>query len=369
MEPEICRKCGTPRLSDAGYCVTCGTKYPKVVQHVRSPGTSWAEGADPAATSPAPEDGAAEPAPGRRWGRIAGAAGVAILIAISAVVFFTGGSEGGRAYALQFSKAHPGDTYRYHMTMLTDLTMSSTDLGLNQPVRGNIDMVVQFKVVSVDKDGVATVEFSIKKGTIQTDGVKQPAPATTITMRLASDGRVLSINGTPLGGDTSFGSGLPVMDQLTPVLPPHPVKPGDTWSNNYDVPFPFGGTIKFSTNNRFLRYEPIDGVRAAVIRSDGSSPLDSDLDASALAALFGGTVGQVPEGFNDLKMHMGGRVSSIATTWVDLPTGRWFKTDTTGLVDMTCTLEGLPKEAGRSEATFRVSGNMDITMENLDAAA
>ncbi|HJP65757.1 MAG TPA: hypothetical protein VKA30_05570 [Actinomycetota bacterium] len=358
IEPEICRKCGTPRLSEAGYCVTCGTKFSKDSPRTAEP-QSEGEGAVIEAEGPAR----------RRWGLIAVAAGLAVLLGIGAFIFFTGGAETGSAYALQFSKASPGDTYRYHMTMVMDLTMSSKELGLDQPIRGTADMVTQFRVVSVDKDEVATVEFSVKEGTVESDGVKQAAPDTSVTMRIAPDGRLIDINGTPLGADSPLSGGLPGADQLTPVLPPHAVKPGDTWSKDYEVPFPFGGTLKYSSNNRFLRYEPVDGVRAAVIRSDVAAPMDTDLDLAAFSKLFGAAGGDLPQQLSGVTIHLGGRLSSIGTSWVDLASGRWFKSITTGLVDMEFTMKDLPADAGVSEATFVMRGTMDVTIENLGETA
>jgi hypothetical protein len=311
------------------------------------------------------EPSAVDAAPKRGWGRIAVAAGLALILALGAFILFNRGSGTGSAYALQFSKAHAGDTYRYHMTMAMDMTMSAKELGGSQPLRATTDMVMTFRVDSVDSDGVAMVDFSTSNGTVESNGAKQSVPDSHITMRIAPDGHVVSINGNPLSPRVPLNGGF-LGDQLTPILPPHQVKPGDTWSKDYQVPFPFGGSVKYSSDNRFLRYETLDGARAAVIRSEVAAPMDSDLNFSALAALFGRSSGDLPPGWNDVKMHLGGRLSSIGTSWVDLTTGRWFKTQSTGLVDMEIRVENLPLEtAGVTEDTILVAGKVDVTIENL----
>jgi hypothetical protein len=365
IEPVICRKCSTPRLSSAGYCVTCGTQFPKDVKDVKDVQASAS-----AATAPAGGDDAGLPSspveaeerpPTRRRGLIAVASGLVVALVLGAIVLFTGGKGGSSAYALQFSKASPGDTYRYHMTMDMDLAMKAPDLGLDVPIKGFTDMLIIFEVISKDGDA-ATVELSTAGGTVETNGTTQPVPDFKATMKIASDGRVLDINGTAIGGNASLGSGLNGLGQLTPLLPTSTVKPGDTWSKETEVPFLFGDPVTLTSQNRFEHYETIRGERAAVIRSEIRSPFDNDLDFAAISA-FLGTQGALPL---SVRGHIEGTADSTSTSWVDLTTGRWFKTLSSGLVDLTMTISGFPAEAGVSQAIFEMTGTMDISMETAD---
>jgi hypothetical protein len=179
-------------------------------------------------------------------------------------------------------------------------------------------------------------------------------------MRIAPDGRILDINGTSLSGNASLGS-TNNLGQFTPLLPPTTVKPGDTWTKTTEVPFPFGEPISVDTENRLDGFETIQGVRAAVIESTTDASFDSDLDFAALSALLGAE-GSLP---STLSAHMSGPVRSTGSSWVDLSTGRWYKTVSTSTMDVDMVMSGLPAEAGVSEAALHMAGTFNLSMESI----
>jgi hypothetical protein len=369
MEQEICRKCGTPRLSSAGYCVTCGTKFPKDVQYVRASALARSHSAaeDPS-SPPAPPDAEATEAtaPPRRRGRIALAVAALLALVAGGLVFFSGGKTPAPAYALQFSKAKAGDTYRYHMVMDMDANVGSTQLGVSEPVKGTVDMVMGMRVVEVDGGGVATVDVSMEEGTATFEGGRESIPSQTFRMRIAPDGRLLSVNGSPLSSATS-GLGIPGSDQLTPLLPDRTVKPGESWSKNVDLPAPFGeGTIGLAVNGEFIGYQEIDGVQAAEMKTDSVVPLDLTLNLRDLAPFLGAT-GDAEELTGE--MTMGGSVRSIQTSLVDLPTGRWYRTVGDITFDVTMRMSGLPAGLEATEATMQFAGTMRMKLEDVSAKA
>jgi len=65
------------------------------------------------------------------------------------------------------------------------------------------------------------------------------------------------------------------------------------------------------SENQLLRYEQAGGVRAAVVRSRLSTPVDLDIKLAAPA----GTV-----------LHDRGSVSADVTSWLDSGAGRFVKT-------------------------------------------
>jgi hypothetical protein len=366
QEPEICRTCGTPRLSQAGYCVTCGTKFPKDVQYVRGskPGPPPASGED----APSPDTEPQEPPepvapPRRRWGIVGVAAVLVVALAVGGFVFFRGGSGTPSAYALQFSKAQPGDVYRYAMTMDMDAAISAPDLGFSQPVRGTMEALVSMRVISVDDDEVATIDMVIEEGEATFFEVTEALPRQITRIRIAPDGRLIEVNGHALPGGAGIGGGLPGFDQIAPLLPDDVVSAGDTWAKDVELPIPFGeGSMQLVVQGEYLRDDSIRGHPASVIRTDSFTPLDLELSFDDIAAFLGEAAGDV-EGVGDLEMSMGGNMRLLQTSWVDLTTGRWYRTKGSAAFDLAIVMRGIPGP-GPDQATMHLAGSMKLLMDD-----
>src|SRR5204862_5383203 len=97
---------------------------------------------------------------------------------------------------------------------------------------------IGWTVASVDDQGVATVTLSVEdlSGQMngQTIGVPSQAP---VTILVARDGRILTAD-VGLGGGDVFGPAFSSSGQFVPLLPDHPVNPGDAWTKAYDQSLP-----------------------------------------------------------------------------------------------------------------------------------
>jgi hypothetical protein len=409
QDVELCRKCGTPRALAPGspYCITCGTKWPKEA----APTPTGADGArdrrawllppppgaggEPLAavaahsgsTSQPPataaEDGSAPPPPGgvpgvrRRWpsARALVAAGVSVALVAGGLAFvlIRGGQGEARALALRFE---PGGTDSYRLELSLQATASSPAFELEEPLDMALAETVVAHVVSVDQDGTATVELEVKDASLSVNGVTQEVPAgMRVRVRIARDGRVVSAGGLGLATGGELGFGLPGMDQLTPLLPDHPVEPGDAWTRDFEVPIPFGqGTLVFRTRNRFLRYEEVGGTRAAVIESQVEVPFDFTVsfremfESVAPSGEGSAELDPLPADVNP-TVTLAGSQRSTQTSWFDPAQGLALRTRATGSVDLSMRFEGFPEQGeGPPRGEVRLVGTFDFRVERLPSS-
>jgi hypothetical protein len=188
----------------------------------------------------------------------------------------------------------------------------------------------------------------------------------TIDMKVAKDGRVLSVNGNAFGSSAA----LPGMTGtqggvVSAILPDHPVKPGDTWTKTYDQPNPLGGSaIHATSNNTYLRDETVGSVKAAVIESKLSTDLDMTIDLSSMLGAPG-TPPPMGEAPGAETMSMKGTSTSDATTWIDTSAGRIIKTHSTGSVNATLTVnmpaDSAAKPGLSGPITLKGTQTLDLT--------
>ena len=162
---------------------------------------------------------------------------------------------------------------------------------------------------------------------------------------------------------TTGGSGFdfPGTDQFTPVLPDHPVKPGDTWTKSFDQTLPFGGgDLSYTSHNTFVRYEKVSGVKAAVIRSTMSVPLDLTIDLRKLLDTYGQGA-PIPKGSHP-TIQYGGRVSMDQTAWFDPIGGSLVKTLLVAQFDMQMQFKGFPSKQLPGGGQVAFAGSMTLTL-------
>lgn len=303
--------------------------------------------------------------PKRRLGPVIGAAALVVALVAGLLVFqFTRpGEEARAALTLAFTE---GDTagYQVHMTMDGDIEADA--LG-SQAIAMDLSETLSWKVVSVDPDGTATIEVTVSdvSGTANGQAVPAPDAPTTTQMRVAPDGRILSAGDLAFSASGSTdGTGFPGMGQMTPLLPDQPVAPGDTWEKSFAQEFPFGeGEIRFTSHNRFDRYEDVDGARTAVIVSELTMPLDFSLDFGELLAAFGEGFGGDAKGEKALKnatIDYGGRGTFVLTSWVDLANKQMVRSSSRGDFDMTMAFSGIPGVPDGTELAFTGTFTQDL---------
>ena len=221
--------------------------------------------------------------------------------------------------ALAYNK---GDVqkYTFHSTAKETINTGRTDVPVNIEMSAKETVTVK----SVDAAGVADVSVAMTDVALKTE-TNGTSNSTTITVpaqeiKIAADGRILGVNGAasqgnPLGMGTSG-------NLVSAILPNTKVKPGDTWSKDYEQANPFGaGTIHVTTKSKYLRDESLKGVNTAVVQTTSSADFDLTLDLSKLAGAAGGSPFPAggASGIQGLKMK--GTTASDATTWID-PKGR-----------------------------------------------
>jgi hypothetical protein len=290
--------------------------------------------------------------PRRRTGAIAGAVALVVALIAGTLVFVVtqgGDSAEARPLALRFVEGH-AETYAIHQTM--DGSISSDLLG-DMPLKMDVTQVVTWRVVSVDADGLATIEVSVSEMSGSVNGIEVPPEAAAtppMEFVIAPDGRIVSAGGLALGGaGQTQGFGFPGMGQLTPILPDdgEAVAPGDTWNKEFSQDFPFGeGTIAFTATSTYERNETVDGREAAVIVSELSVPVDFTLDYGELLRSFGDELGATGatgvEALEDVTMSAVGSGEFTQTSFVDFDAEELLRTESAGEFDISMEMKGLP---------------------------
>lgn len=274
------------------------------------------------------------------------------------------GSFGAQAHTVSLAyKA--GDTYKYALHIVMKYTIAAS--GMSIPF--NLDMSAKEAVAvkSVASDGTADLaitvtDISVKASANGTTNTTTTTTPQSLEMKIAKDGRIVSINGTAFDS-TSFGGVAGVQGGLiSAILPDQAVKPGDTWTKSFDQPNAFGtGSSHVTTNNKYLR----DENNAAVIQSKINGTVDLSIDMSAMTR-ESGMPGVPPTGAGGgvQSVSITGTSTSDVTSWIDLSARRLVKTHSTGTVDATLKVNvaagsATPGLAG--PVTFKGTQTLDLT--------
>src|SRR5438309_2462869 len=155
-----------------------------------------------------------------------------------------------------------GQVYRYHFSFTLNGTTTSAVQSV--PTNASMSATEAMTATSVDSAGIVTLDITIENAAMTINGRSTPVPgaATHAQMKVGRDGRIIS--GGALAGGAGAGPSIPGTNQLTPLLPDHDIKPGDTWTKQVDQPNPFGsGTINASTSHKYLRDQAFNGHQDA----------------------------------------------------------------------------------------------------------
>lgn len=290
---------------------------------------------------------------------------VVVLVAAAGAFFFLNRSKsgGGTALALTLTK---GQTYRYHVDMTFNGSVKVA--GQSAPVTTQFGETFVWEVQSVDATGVATVKMTVEDLTSLVNGQNQPGGRPmTIMIKVAKDGRILTAGNLALTGSASSGQAFPGTDQFLPLLPDHPVKPGDSWDKTFDQDFPFGnGKIHYVAHNTYLRNELVGGVNAAVVGGTVKVPLDLTIDPNEIGKALGVAADPAtPEG---AKIVFKGTMDLTQTAWLDLNKHTLLKGSISGTMDMTMQLQGVPAPAQIPDGTLGFSGTVTLNIQQASAS-
>jgi hypothetical protein len=257
-----------------------------------------------------------------------------------------------------------GDVYKYALHAALDYTIGAQ--GISMPVTVDLTGKETVSVKSVDADGSANLSIALTDTTLKT--INQGTTTTTtgtavpaIEMKVGPDGRVISVNNSQLGGLSALGGTQAGF--ITAVLPDATVKPGDTWTKNYDQAGPSGsGSVHVTTTSKYQRDEQLSGVNAAVIATNIADAVDVTLDFSAL---LGGLRSSVPPTGGDsvtgTSLIIKGTATSAVTSWIDPGAHRVMKTHATGKSEGTMTISSAPGSTGLlGPLTFKGTQTLDM---------
>ena len=258
------------------------------------------------------------------------------LALIAASVFVLAGCGAfGAASAHTLSLAYKaGDTYKYKLHASSKQTVTTSEISF--PLNFDISADESIKVKSVDSSGTADLAITLSNLTMKSamGGVSNTTtgvPAQTINVQVGADGRLVSVEGNQLPGGTPMQafSGLGGGFFITAVLPAKPVKPGDTWTKDYDQANPNGtGGTHVTSKSFYLRDESLNGVNAAVVETKSTMTIDMT---------FGDSSPSSEIGMSGLAMK--GTVTTDVTTWIDPDGHRVMKTHSTAADDATIDLK------------------------------
>lgn len=359
---EYCWRCNnTVELDEAGHCPSGHS--------VRAPQGGWQnitlpENPLPPETQPASAvavatepDGATsieESKPPRRPRRVLTTvvvAGIALVGVLGYVLF--GGKTSAEA-ALYRRVFVAGDVHRYAFTMGIEGDLSVA--GQRQPINMRMTMRLAEEVLSVEQDGTARVRYTISEmsGTANGQAIPLPPVLPTVTVRMAPDGQVLSVDWAGAPGLQSLSSpgNLFSPGTVNPILPPKKAAPGYSWTvvDKRAVPFA-GGDVSTTLHNKLLSVGTIGrGQKTATIRSIVDAPLDFRLDLAKLAQSAGAIFGSVPANAfpPGASAIYDGKMKMTTTQTIARETGRPLQMLGEGDMDVRVTLEGVPAAAGQA---------------------
>lgn len=155
-------------------------------------------------------------------------------------------------------------------------------------------------------------------------------PALRARFQLRSDGNVVA--GKSFDPGVPAGTYDPVVAGLSPDLPPHPVKLGDAWSDEYQVQDK-GVRVQVTTSSRFLRIEELRGAMVAVVKGTRTLVLSTP---------------------RDRKKGVEGTITVNQTAWIDPVRGK--------VLRMSATISGSVTHSGRGKpATVQATERLDLT--------
>lgn len=260
------------------------------------------------------------------------------------------------------------DVFRYRLGMSMDGRVSA---GMaNEPIRISTTSLSRWRVTGVDPRGVATIEVHTRVESATANG--RPIPPAQVgaeesaTMRVAPDGRVLEA-GAGIGSQPGSPAPVPGLNQLFPTFPANAVAPGDRWRAAYTQRFVEDGPgVQVVTRSEFERYEEIQGVEAAVIRSAVRVPLDVTVPFEDLQEAGGG--GTVDPALEGASMRFDGSADMVARTWFDPTRGVQMRSEIGGRVGLSLALVDLPPDQPEPAVTStRMDFRLGMTMELLSA--
>jgi hypothetical protein len=123
------------------------------------------------------------------------------------------------------------------------------------------------------------------------------------------------------------------------------------------------GRLHFTAHSTLLRYERINGVRAAVIQTQATVPMDFTIDLSKLASRFGSSSSLGLPGLSTGTFRYSGSIVQTTRSWLDLEHRRLERLNTNGNIDVGFTIGGISVPGNPGE--IRMAGTMNFLLDRL----
>lgn len=266
-----------------------------------------------------------------------------------------------------------GETFKYHFHAALNYTVGISTMTI--PVTADISADEKITVKSVDPSGTAdmTVDLSNLTAKTTSGGMTNTTTKNTPTsleLKVASDGRVINVNGQAISGAGAL-PGIPGTQGglISAILPDKPVKPGDTWTKSYDQSVPIGsGTIHVTSNNKYTKDEKVGSVNAAVVQSSIGTNLDLDVNPSAARQAGSSIFPSGAESSGLQSLTLAGTDTATVTSWIDTGAKQILKSHRTDTIDLTLNFIMTPAATGATAnpmltgpVTIKGSQTLDMT--------
>lgn len=242
-----------------------------------------------------------------------------------------------------------GDTYRYTLHFTATFAVTATRAAVRENVKVDAKAKETAAVTNVESDGTADVSLTFSDLSVTTTGKTSDGKTTTDTttqtsalppqqLKIAPDGRIVSVNGESVSAASPFG--VLVGGELAyAVLPDSAVKPGDKWSKSYDQSQPGArSSVHVTTNSTYVRDESFHGVNSAVVETKSNASF---------------TMSFAAQGSPNGTTSMLGTVVTDTTSWIDPGARRVLKSTSKATLKATIT-------ALETGVTIEGTQNMDL---------
>lgn len=233
------------------------------------------------------------------------------LALVSVLAIACGAASASPAQSLRLVY-HKGDVYTYSCHATANETINAV------PVTYEVTGRHTYTVTSVDSVGTAELSLVVTDLVIKAtaNNITNPIPSSSnppIEITATADGRVLSLSGRSQAPEADWA-----------VLADRTVKPGDTWSKDYDTATDGSGSVHLQTKSTYLRVEAVQGKSSSVVRTIADLTLDET----------GVPLGPNVVGGSKIVSFQGTGTSDV-TSWIDLNAHRLLKTHMTTTTDST----------------------------------
>jgi hypothetical protein len=249
--------------------------------------------------------------------------------------------------------------FQVHQIMLGAVAIENQG---RRDVRSDLTGTETVTVLSLDPNGVATIEVRIEGLTGTVDGAPFSLKAPSVyQLQVTPEGRIVAGGGVAQTGGPASDS-VPGSDQPSAILTTQRVKPGATWAAEYDRPNPLGaGSIHVTAQSAYLRNETVNGLNTAVIQTQAGAPLDIRIDLRKLGEMAGDkNIATEPPGSN---IHYTGKVKYDISSWIDSAGHGLVRSTDVETFDLTMTFEGL--RPGEFMGPMYFAGRQTTTVEAI----